>query len=297
MMGSAFAANEKGIQIFLDGEPALTGINADGQGYWEESFKVPEMPSGTYNVTAGGATTRREDTVAVTFEIKPDIVLSQAAGHIGTNLTVAGRGFAGGEDLVITYDDNRMATPTTSDKGSFDVSFLVPQSSHGEHRVTAGYAGENHASAILTVESDPPAVPELISPFKGSWVGFTGSATPTFRWSEVSDESGVRYRLQVATSGNITTTGEFVDPLFPVPDLVATTYTLNATQALPDGTYYWIVQAVDGAENESPWSTAYSFRVGLLPKWAFIVSIVAIVVLVGALIYFFVIRRRRYYYE
>jgi hypothetical protein len=128
-------------------------------------------------------------------------------------------------------------------------------------------------------------------------VGFTGSATPTFRWSAVSDESGVRYRLQVATSGNITATGEFVDPLFPVPDSVATTYTLNATQALPDGTYYWIVQAVDGAENESPWSKASSFRVGFLPKWALIVSIVAIVVVVGALIYFFVIRRRRYYYE
>jgi hypothetical protein len=298
MRGSAFTAYEKGIQILFDGETALTGINADGQGYWEESFKVPEMASGTYNVTAGGAMTPREDTVAVRFEIKPGIVLPPGEGHVGMNLTVTGHGFAASTDVIIMYDGSQKATATTSDKGSFDnASFLVPESSHGEHRVAAGYAGENHASAILTVESDPPPIPTLISPFKGSWVGFTGSASPTFRWSAVSDESGVRYRLQIATSGNITTTGEFVDPIVSVKGLVGTNYTMEETEALPDGTYYWIVQAVDGAENESPWSTAYSFRVGLLPKWAFIVSIVAIVVLVGALVYFFVIRRRIHYYE
>jgi hypothetical protein len=297
MRGSAFTANEKGIQILFDGETALTGINADSQGYWEESFKVPEMPSGTYNVTAGGAMTPGEDSVPLMFEIKPGIVLSPGEGNVGMNLTVIGRGFAAGTDVTIMYDGGTVETVESNGQGSFETDLPVPESPHGEHRVAAGYAGENHASAVLTVESDPPPVPTLISPFKGSWVGFTGSASPTFRWSAVSDESGVRYRLQIATSGNITTTGEFVDPIVSVKGLVGTNYTMEETEALPDGTYYWIVQAVDGAENESPWSTAYSFRVGLLPKWAFIVSIVAIVLVIGALVYFFVIRRRIHYYE
>jgi hypothetical protein len=122
-----------------------------------------------------------------------------------------------------------------------------------------------------------------------------GKVTPTFEWSEVSDDSGVRYSLQIATSVNVTATGEFVDPLVSVADIVGTHYTLNATEALPYGTYYWIVQAIDGAENESGWTAARSFRAGLLPMWAFILIIVAIVVLLGALIRTLVIRRRYYY--
>jgi hypothetical protein len=65
---------------------------------------------------------------------------------------------------------------------------------------------------------------------------------------------------------------------------------------LPNGTYYWTVQAVDGAQNESDWTAARSFRVGLLPLWGFIVVIVAIVVVLGVLIGARV-RRRIIYYD
>jgi len=196
----------------------------------------------------------------------------------------------------ITYDGSQVATDTTNDKGSFDVSFLVPESIHGAHPVTAEDAEENEATAIFTMESDPPDTPELISPPDGGRVGFIGTVRPTFEWSEVSDDSGVYYTLQIATSENATNTGEFVDPLVAKNVSVGTNYTLNATEALPYGTYYWIVQAVDGAENESGWTAAFSFRAGLLPLWAFIVIIVFIVVLIATLVYFFVIRKRVYYY-
>jgi hypothetical protein len=146
------------------------------------------------------------------------------------------------------------------------------------------------------MESVPPPVPELISPPDESRVGFTGRVRPTFEWSEVFDVSGVRYSLQISASANVTTTGGFAAPVVSVPDIVAANYTLNATEALPYGTYYWIVQAVDGAENDSGWTTARSFRVGLLPLWAFVVIIVAIVAAIGTAVYFFVIRKRIHYY-
>ena len=76
---------------------------------------------------------------------------------------------------------------------------------------------------------------------------------------------------------------------------MGTNYTLEKTEALPFGTYYWTVQAVDGADNESGWTMAYSFRAGLLPLWAFIVIIVAIVAGIGTSVYFFIIRKRVYY--
>jgi len=295
MTGSRFVAYEKNIQILFDGQAVVTGIKANAKGEWEGSFEVPEMPTGTYSVTAQGEWTKKEDIIALSFEIKPAIVLPPDEGYVGMNLTVTGHGFVANEDVVIMYEDNQVATAMTNGQGSFEVSFLVPESHHSEHQMTAEDAAGNNATRILTMESNPPDTPKLISPSNGSWMGLVGRVMPTLEWSEVSDESGVRYSLQIATSANVAATGEFVDPIVSVEGLVETSYTLEETEALPYGTYYWIVQAVDGVENESGWTTARSFRAGLLPLWGFIVSIVAIVVLIGALVYSFVIRRRYYY--
>jgi hypothetical protein len=193
------------------------------------------------------------------------------------------------------YDGSQVETAETNAKGSFEASFVVPESQHGRRLVTARDAAGNNATAIFTMESDPPDTPELISPPNGSRVGFIGKVRPTFEWSEVSDDSGVHYSLQIATSANVTATG-FADPIVSVLDIVGTNYTLEKTEALPYGTYYWIVQAVDGAENAGNWTAVRSFHAGLLPLWAFIVIIVAIVVLIGALVYFFVRRRGIHYY-
>jgi len=294
MTGNRFAANERDIQILFDGEAVVTDIRAADTGYWEENFEVPELPTGEYSITAEGEQT--QDIGELSFEIRPDIVLSPDEGHVGTDLTVTGRGFAANEDVVIMYDDSQVATAKTNDEGSFEVSFLVPESKYGERQVTAGYAAGNAASAIFTMEPDPPPIPELMSPPDGGRVGLRGKVTPTFEWSEVSDDSGVYYNLQIATSENVTDTGEFADdPIFSVEGLVETSYTLEETEALPYGTYYWIVQAVDGAENESGWTAAHSFRSGLLPLWGFIAAIAAAVVLLVALIRALV-RRRIYYY-
>jgi len=299
MTGSGFEDDDSYIKILFAGEEAETEpeiIRADENGYWEASFEVPEMPIGTYSVTAEGQWTRKEDISTLSFEIEPGIVLSPDEGHVGTNLTVTGGGFAPDEAVVIKYDGSEVETARTNEEGSFDVSFPVPESKHGARQVTAEIDGEIEATAIFIMESDSPDTPELISPPDGDRVGFVGKIRPTFKWSEVSDDSGVYYSLQIATSANFTVTGGFADPIVSIPDIVGTNYTLEKTEALPYGTYYWIVQAVDGAENESGWTAARSFRAGLLPLWAFIVIIVAIAAGIGAAVYFFVIRKRIYYY-
>jgi hypothetical protein len=295
MTGSGFAVDERDITILFDEEEVATEIRADETGYWQEDFQVPERPKGEYSVTAEGE--RTQDVNELSFEIEPGLVLSPGEGHVGMNLTVAGRGFAADEDVDVIYEVSQVATTETNDKGSFDVSFPVPESQHGARLVTAEDAVENEATAIFTMESNPPPLPELISPPDRGRAGFIGRVRPTFEWSEVSDASGVYYSLQIATSANVTATGEFVgEPVFSVEGLVGTNYTLEETEALPYGTYYWIVQAVDGADNGSGWTEARSFRAGLLPLWAFIVIIVAIAGGIGAAVYFFIIRRRIYYY-
>ncbi len=294
MTGSRFEDYEQGIQILFNGNPVVTGIKADSQGNWEKTFAVPDKPAGNYTVTAEGEYTSAQDISRLSFEIKPSIVLSPTTGHVGTDVTVTGYGFTADKNVSIMYDGNQKTTATTDGQGSFEASFPVPASLHGEHQVTIGYSASSIASATFTMESKAPGTPQLISPSNRARVGFIGRVvTPTFEWSAVSDESGVYYNLQIATSANITPSGEFVDPIISVTGLTGTSYTV--TEALPHGTYYWIVQAVDGAQNPSSWTTARVLRVGFLPLWAFIVIIVAIVVLIVALIRALV-RRRRYYW-
>jgi hypothetical protein len=120
-------------------------------------------------------------------------------------------------------------------------------------------------------------------------VGLIGRVKPTFEWSAVSDDSGVYYSLQIATSANITASSVVVS----VTGLTGTSYTLPSP--LSYGTYYWTVQAVDGAENGSGWTAARSLRAGLIPLWAFITIITAAAVGIIALVRF-LLRRRGVYY-
>jgi hypothetical protein len=290
MTGSRFAPYERDITILFDGQIVAADIKANSQGDWEASFEVPEMPAGEHDVTAEGEQTRKEDVVGLSFEIKPDIVLSATEGHVGTNVTVTGYGFAGGKDVSIMYDGGQEAIAMTDDGGAFEASFAVPPGQHGDHQVTIGYSAGNIASAVFTLESLPPGTPELISPASGSRVGLIGRRIPPmFEWSAVSDDSGVHYSLQIATSDDFAASSMIAS----IPGLIETSYTLE--EALPQGTYYWTVQAVDGAQNEGGWAATGSFRIGLLPLWAFIVIIVVAVVLVGALIRVLV-RRRSFYW-
>jgi hypothetical protein len=296
MTGIGFAANERDITILFEGQAVATLIRADDTGYWEGDFEVPEMPKGTYSVTAEGERTLKEDVSELSFEIGPGLVLSPDEGHVGMNLTVTGGGFDTDEYVDVMYAGSQIETVKTNDEGGFEVIFPVPESKHGARQVTANVGGEVEAAAIFIMESDPPDKPDLVSPPEGDRVGSIGKVRPTFEWSEVSDDSGVYYSLQIATSANVTTTGGFADPVVSKQGLVGTNYTLEKAEGLSYGTYYWIVQAVDGAENESGWTAARSFRAGVMPLWAFIVIIVAVVVGIGAAVYFYIIRRRIYYY-
>jgi hypothetical protein len=290
MSGVKFAVNEKDIKILFGDQVMVTDIKANSEGEWEESFEVPEMPAGEYTVTAEGKQTQGKDISGLSFEIEPDIVLSPDQGHVGMNLTVIGQGFAASEGVNITYDGRQVATAETNDQGSFDASFLVTESKYGAHTVTAGYGTGNAANDIFIMESDSPPVPTLISPSNKSRLGFMGEVAPTFEWSEVSDDSGVRYSLQIATSDDFAASSIIAS----VTNLTEPSYTL--TEALSHGTCYWIVQAIDGADNEGDWSAVYSFRVGFLPLWGLIVVIVAAIALLALLIRA-LIRRRSIYYD
>jgi hypothetical protein len=114
----------------------------------------------------------------------------------------------------------------------------------------------DYASCTASVvDTTLPPVPQLISPVNGATLN---DNTPTFQWSSVTDPSGVTYTLQYSDD-NAFQTATTVENLFD------NTYTVLDNEALADNTYYWRVQAVDGAGNQSGWSDVWQFTIGTTP--------------------------------
>jgi hypothetical protein len=228
------------------------------------------------------------NSVEVSYEVAPaPLSLSPAIGHVGSSVTVSGKGFAASSTITITYDGAAItttpATVTTTARGSFQAIISVPAGTAGGHTITASDAAGNAVQATFDMESTPPPAPSPLAPEYGSRVGAFGPERPPFAWSEVSDPSGVTYTLQIA-----------IDPEFTKLEvnregLDTTTYTPDQNEALGKGQYYWRVKAIDGASNESEWSETATFTVGFLPAWMplwlFIVFIVLGVGIIGGAVY------------
>jgi parallel beta-helix repeat protein len=115
----------------------------------------------------------------------------------------------------------------------------------------AGNNGNWSGFWSFTIDATPPQAPTQISPSNGSNMN---DNTPTFRWSAVSDPSGVKYRLQYSTDNSFQT-GTTVD------NLLDNTYTVPDTGSLAENKYYWRVRATDGAGNAGNFSGVWWFTV------------------------------------
>ncbi|HZE81441.1 MAG TPA: hypothetical protein VE604_11095 [Candidatus Polarisedimenticolia bacterium] len=94
------------------------------------------------------------------------------------------------------------------------------------------------------------AVPNPLSPASGANL----TSPLTISWSAVTDPSGILgYNWQVSTSST-----------FPTVALQNSTndgITQDTVSGLPNGTYFWRVQAVSGAFVKSAWSATHSFNI------------------------------------
>jgi hypothetical protein len=141
--------------------------------------------------------------------------------------------------------------------GSFSTTFIAPVSVHGFHTVTAGDTLSS-LQTTYSMESVPPLTPVVLSPQEIS----RENARPTFIWQGVIDTSGVIYNLQIASDASFNTI------ILEKEGLSTTQYNLSNTEKLEstgeDAPYYWRVQAVDLASNQSQWSTPGSFYVSFM---------------------------------
>ena len=275
--GTGFGS-DKVVTIEFDDNHVRT-IATDVKGNFATEFVVPQTNSGNYNVVASDGVA----TAGAVFAVTTSIEVTPVTGHVGTAITVTGTGFTGA--VTVKYDDLVVATTTADANGAFSISFSAPKSIHGHHTVTVSGV-INTIEAIFTMESDAPPTPTLLLPENGA----RQNSRPSFSWGAVNDPSGVTYTLQVATDDSFNTL------LLEKPGLTQSPYRLVREEGLSstdsDAPYYWRVKAVDGASNESVWSTPRSFYVRFLPQWAIYVIIAAVAVAISVVATRRVYRRR-----
>jgi hypothetical protein len=293
--GTGFATREN-ITITLNEEevetiPLILTTNHDGS--FEGSFIVPTRGThGTKTVEASDNINEAEAPLAILGGITVSPTTSPASpGHAGMELIISGAGFSIGATVSLTYSDNGEDIPIATviaEEGDFQVEFIVPTSAAGSHDITAS-GDTNTATVTFVMESKSPSTPIPLTPA----IAETTGKKAHFDWSDVSDDSGISYTLQIGADS------DFNAILLNKVGLGTSEYTLTSEEELepdqPDTPHYWRVKAVDGALNESGWTYPRLFYVSssltALPTWALYFLGVVVAVLLGILGYWLLRRR------
>jgi hypothetical protein len=210
------------------------------------------------------------------------VTSAASPGYVGMEVTVSGAKFSPKAAVTVSYDGAAVALKTDADlRGEFSTTFTIPPGKAGNHTVSAT-DGTNTGAAIFVMESQAPPMPVLTLPKATS----VTPATPQFSWSEVKDESGVTYSLQVASDAN------FVSIVLEKQGLVQPGYLVTGSESLKSNgkqtAYYCRVKAVDGASNEGEWTVPVLFYVGSsgsgISGWlVYVIAAVVVVVIAGVI--------------
>ena len=273
------------VTIKFDGDELATATT-NNDGSFQVTFTLPMEGAGTYFIEAED---EEKNVGKVALTAAAGIKLSQTSGNVGTEVTISGTGFRPNANITISYapDFATVARITADANGGFSATFKVPKSNAGQHTITATDF-TNMVKAMFTMESTPPLVPTPLLPLDGD----KAKSPVHFDWGDVPDPSGVTYTLQIATDDKFNA-GSMV---LAKTGLTKSEYSLTKEERLKstekEAPYFWRIQAVDGAGNESGWSTPGPFYVDStfeLTGW--ILILVGIGGLLGLAIAYLLIRR------
>ena len=273
--GGGFRSGETGIKVTFDGTVEATGITAEIDGTWESSFVLPASTYGSHTVSASGDITK--PAVTTTLDTKAKIELNPVEGAPGDSVTLTGSGFHGNQELTVTFaGTNTSRDVLTQTNGNVVATFPVPASTAGKQTVMATDEGGATASANFTVKEKVLPSPLPMLPQDGSKVR---SGEITFRWGGITGGNDITYILEISDTAGFATVSRSES------DIGELSYALPEDEALPKGTYYWRVKAVDEFENESDWSSPSSFTVSPIPTWVWVVVGVAVLVVLMVVAY------------
>lgn len=243
----------------------------DAKGNFSVTFAIPASSTGAHAMSISDGTAIQ----SYSFSVTPTSKMTPLSGVIGTDVTATGSGWGSSKPVTVKYDSDQIASSTTDANGTFNAVFKAPKSKGGNHLVTVS-DGTTTATFTFAMDSTPPPVPTLILPPDTT----RGDKVPTLSWSEVKDPSGVTYVLQFSKDAT------FGVLLWQKDGLTTTSYTFTEAETLKPASkkapYYWRVKAIDGAANESEWSTPFNFFTGfVMPDWGWYLILGAVAVVLG----------------
>jgi hypothetical protein len=274
-------------------------LSTNRKGTFSGYFLVP-VENGPVKVQITDAlkqSVETEMTISPTSPDKANISISPDSsqvnpGYVGEKLTVEGKNFLPSASVSITYNN---PTPslftgiTTNAEGTFQFSFDIPAGPSGEHTISIT-DGSNTESTNFYLENTPPPPPVALIPEVVSGV----KPTTNFSWSSVEDISEVTYTFQVASDSS------FKQIAFEQTGLKTTGYSMKGNEKLEQKgrqtSYYWRVQAVDGAGNVSDWTTPLLFYVGsaksAMPIWSiFLLAGLGLLIVIFVVLWLMRVRR------
>jgi len=146
------------VEIYISGNKVASTLPNETHGFFNTSFTVPELPSGSNAVEVRNGDVR----YIFTINVLPTLILVPKEGYIGDEVQAFVYGFPANslvniywdklcEDSTPKYDVN-IVNGTTGPDGKFNVTvkFNVPKAPGGAHTVTAK-AGTISADATFTV--------------------------------------------------------------------------------------------------------------------------------------------------
>ena len=274
--------NNAAIKITYDTtEVGTTTTDADGK--FTTTFSVPDSATGKHQITI----TDQVSTLKSVFSVTPEVKTNISSGSVGQDISASGTGFTASSNITVNYDNNQVTTTATDKNGTFTVTFKVPASESGNHQFTFT-DGVNTITSDFSMDSTPPPTPKLLSPASLTQT----SGTPTLGWQDVTDPNGITYTLQIAKDAT------FNILVLQKDGLKQSEYTLTSQEVLGNVSqntpYYWRVKAIDGANNQSDWSTPFTFYVGTVLKPSnYALILVGICIVVGVIAFLAEWLRRR----
>lgn len=303
--GANFAASSA-LAFTFNATTSLTpsgNTQTDANGSFSSVIVIPsDAAAGIHRitVTVGSNTVATAFTVTESTTTPPPpgttlpLIIDQTGDTIGSTISIAGSGFLPVHAVTVAFDNVTMKEINTNASGGFVSNFLVPPNSqYGAHTISAT-DGTNTGTAIYTVESTPPGIPQPISPAMGEAI----SAPASFNWEDVDDASKpITYNMQIAT----TDTFDANTILLNITGITSSEYTLSDEQQqmlASEIIYYWRERAIDAALNASDWTGAGEFT--MIKPFEFIGWPLYTTIGVGGLVLFllglWVGRRTAFYY-
>lgn len=293
--GSGFEANGN-ITIEYDGATIETK-KADSDGAFIAFVTIPPSPAGGHMVTISDGTTTREFTFTVEA-VAPGVPVLTLPANGSDN---SARAYLDWQDVpdesqpvyyrVQVAADANFSTMVLDKADLTDSEYTLAAEEvlavtgatvtfYWRVKAEDSAANEGEWSAAWSFSVSPPLLPVLLLPASGSEL----KSPVLLKWeASTSLSPPVTYRVQVATDAG------FAAIVLELADLTNPEYAVPEDEETGLGkkqTYYWRVKAVDGAGNESDWSTPASFYLAAsfsFPSWATYLLIAIGVIVVGFL--------------